>query len=155
MKNDCGQRVYVDHLLAEHRRLDHLISRTVATLPSWEDTDAATWLPGMIAGLTAIRDELAHHFQEEEAGGCLEEAVAYCPGLSSEVTDIEADHVKLLADVDELIQRARQLTAPTARDAHVLGQELQVVVQELRVHEVQENRIMQRGFGLNLEGDDA
>src|SRR6266850_3554698 len=127
MKNGCGERVYVDHLLAEHRRLDHLISRTVATLPSWDDTDAATWLPGMMAGLTAIREELAHHFQEEEAGGCLEEAVAHCPGLSSEVAQVEADHAKLLADLDELIQRAGQLTVPSARDAHVVGQELQAV----------------------------
>jgi hypothetical protein len=56
--------------------------------------------------------------------------------------------------LDELIHRAERLRAPTARDAHVLGQKLRAVVQELRAHEAQETRIMQRGFGLSLEGDD-
>ena len=97
MASDCGERSYVEHLLAEHRRLDQLIRNALATLPAWEEAESATFLPGMIAGLAAIRAELVHHFREEEAGGCLEEAVARCPGLSAEVADTQAEHAMLLA----------------------------------------------------------
>src|SRR5438128_1482250 len=95
--------VFVEHLLAEHRRLDHLISQTLAALPAWEETDASSRLPQIIEGLTAIRQELAQHFHEEEEGGCLDEAVSRCPRLSREVTRVESEHSKLLADLDEMI----------------------------------------------------
>jgi Hemerythrin HHE cation binding domain len=155
MKNGCGEYPYVDHLLAEHRRLDQLIRRTLASLPCWEESDVSAWTPRMVAGLEAIRRELAQHFREEEAGGCLEEAVARCPALSSEVRQIEGEHQGLLGALDELILSCQRLTQPTARDAHALGQELRALVHRLRAHEALENRIMQRGFGISLEHEET
>src|SRR4029450_1925477 len=73
MKNGDCKFAYVDHMLSEHRRLDQLIRRTLASVPSWEELDAADWLPRMTSGLVAIQTELAHHFRDEEQGGCLEE----------------------------------------------------------------------------------
>lgn len=154
MENECGDRIYVDHLLAEHRRLDHLIRSTLATLPAWDDAESSSWLPAMLAGLTAIRDELAHHFREEEAGGCLEEAVARHPVLSSEVAQTQSEHLRLLLDLDELIARSQRLRTPTIREAHVLDQELRAIVQALHAHEARENHVMERGFSLSLENDD-
>jgi hypothetical protein len=151
MNSRWDDRIYVDHLVAEHRRLDQLIRATLATLPSWEETNVEAWLPRMVEGLTAIRQEIAHHFLEEEQGGCLEEAVAYCPSLSDEVIHIEAEHPTLLADLDELIERARSLKEPTTRDGHVLGQELRAIARKLRAHEAHENRIVGRGFGVCIE----
>jgi iron-sulfur cluster repair protein YtfE (RIC family) len=154
MKSESEEWVYVEHLTAEHRRLDQLIHQTLARLPNWEQNESSDWPAELITGLAAIRDELARHFQEEEAGGCLEEAASLCPGLSSEVTAIEADHARLLTELDELINRARQLTKPTAREAHALGQELRALANDLHAHEARENQIMQRGFGVGLENDD-
>jgi len=154
MQSDCGERVYVDHLLAEHRRLDQLIRCTLATLPAWEDAESSAWLPAMTAGLRAIHDELTHHFREEEAGGCLEEAVARHPALSSEVADTQAEHASLLDDLEALIRQAERFTRPTPHDAHALGQELRAIVQALHQHEARENQVMQRGFSLSLENDD-
>jgi hemerythrin HHE cation binding domain-containing protein len=154
MPSDCGERAFVDHLLAEHRRLEHLIRSTLTALPAWEETGMAVWLPAMLTGLTAIREELVHHFLEEEAGGCLEEAVARCPRLSADVAEAQAEHSKLLQDLHVLIQWAQQMQTPTARDAYVLGQELRAIVQQMHAHEVRENHIMERGFSLSLENDD-
>jgi len=146
--------VFVEHLLAEHRRLDHLISRTMAALPSWGENGASQWLPRLVEGLNAIRQELAQHFHEEEDGGCLEEAVSRCPGLSSEVARVESEHSKLLADLDELIRRAQPLSGSKPDDARVLGQKLRAIVLELHAHEALENQIMARGFGRSLENED-
>ena len=118
--------------LPKKRRLEQLIHRTLAALPAWEAPTSGQWLPAIIDGLEAIRQEAAHHFREEEMGGCLEEAVAHCPSLSGELTRAEREQQELLADLDELLDRARQLHEPTIREAHALGQELRAVVQKLR-----------------------
>jgi hypothetical protein len=152
--NDC-KFVYVDHMLAEHRRLDQLVRRTMASIPGWEEADAAGWLPRMQAGLQEIRTELAHHFRKEEEGGCLEEAVARCPQLSVDVGHIEAEHRELLASLDDLIGRCRTLGATTAAQAQVLDAEFRAVVHKLRAHEARENRVMQRGFNVSLSDEDA
>ncbi len=142
---------FVDYMQAEHHRLEKLLRRTLATLPAWEEADTAEWLPRMTAGLTAIRAELAHHFRTEEQGGCLEEAVARCPPLATDVQCVQRQHNELLEHLDELIARC-QTTAASAAKARAVDQELRHVVRELRLHEAHENRIMQRGFGVCIEG---
>jgi Hemerythrin HHE cation binding domain len=151
MKKSCGEYPYFDHLMAEHRRLDELIHQTLKAPPDWEEGDV-DWPPRLVEHLTAIRQEMAHHFREEEEGGCLEEAVAHCPSLSTEVLHIEAEHNRLLADMDDLILRAKRLERPKPRDARALGQELQAVVHALRAHEAEETRVIERGFTRNVKG---
>jgi hypothetical protein len=151
MISGSGDYAYVEHLLAEHRRLEQLIHRTLATLPAWDAPSGGEWLPAIMDGLQAIRREAAEHFREEEMGGCLEEAVAHCPRLSSELTRAEREQRELLADLDELIARAGQLHAPSIRDAHILGQELRAVIHKLRSHEATENHIIEHGFAVSLD----
>jgi hypothetical protein len=154
MKNG-DKFVYVDHLLAEHRRLDQLIRRTLATFPTWEETDASQWLPRMRAGLVAIRVELARHFREEEDGGCLEEAVARNPQISAEVERIVAQHGDLLADLDGLICRCQAAGPLSVQQMQTMEAEVRELVRAVRSHEARENRILERGFSVCLEGEDA
>jgi hypothetical protein len=151
MSNSDERFAYVDHMLAEHRRVERLVRRTLAVIPAWEEADQPQWLPLMVQGLTSIRVELAHHFQSEEQGGCLEEAVARCPPLATDVQCVQRQHNELLEHLDELIARC-QTTAASAAKARAVDQELRHVVRELRLHEAHENRIMQRGFGVCIEG---
>jgi hypothetical protein len=153
MNADTHRFAYVDHMRAEHRRLEQLLRRTLAALPAWEEADDTQWLPRMVKGLEAIRDELAHHFHDEEEGGCLEEAVARCPALSPEVRQVEREHDDLLAHLDELILRCRSAAAPTPDQARALDQEFRQIVRELKLHEAQEDRIMQRGFNVCVNSD--
>src|SRR5262245_26988435 len=135
MQSESEERIYVEHLTAEHRRLDQLIHQTLGRLPEGEHSQSADWAAELLAGVWAIREELARHFTEEEAGGCLEEAVAHCPALSAEVSAVEAEHAKLLGDLKELIHRAERLTRPTSRDAQVMHQEIRALANELHLHE--------------------
>ena len=144
---------YVNHMVAEHRHLDQLMRRTLAALPAWEEADNAQWLPRMVKGLQAIRNELAHHFHDEEQGGCLEEAVARCPPLSTEARQIERQHDELLEHLDELISRCQTAAAPTPAQARCVDQEFRQIVREVKLHEALENRIMQRGFNVCLNAD--
>lgn len=154
MKGGVVKFAYVEHMLAEHQRLEQLIRRTVGSVPNWEELDAQEWLPKMMSGLVAIRTELAHHFRNEEQGGCLEEAVARCPQLSAEVQRIEGEHGEILARLSDLIDRCQCRTRLTPQKAVAIEQELRQIVHELRVHERAENRIMQQGFSVSLEQED-
>jgi hypothetical protein len=144
---------YVDHMLAEHRHLDRLLRRTLAMLPAWEEADNTHWLPRMVSGLAAIRNELAHHFHDEEQGGCLEEAVARCPALSTEARQVERQHDELLEHLDELISRCQTTAPPTPAQARAVDQEFRQIVREVKLHEAQEAHIIQRGFNVCLSGD--
>ena len=155
MRIGCGEETYVNHLMAEHRRLDQLILRTLQAIPNWEESDVGGWPQSVVAGLAAIRRELAQHFAEEEAGGCLEEAVARCPALSTEADRVQGEHGRLLEVLDELARHCRQVRRPTRRDLLVLEHELRAVAQKLRLHEAEENSIMQRAFSVCLDNADA
>lgn len=155
MKNGECNYGYVEHMLAEHRRLDQLIRRTLAAVPSWEELDTAEWLPRMKRGLSAIQAELSHHFRDEEQGGCLEEAVERCPHLSQEVQKIEAQHDEILARLSELADRCQCNARLTPQQARSLEQELRQIVRELRTHEALENKVMQEGFGVCLQSEEA
>jgi hypothetical protein len=146
MKNSNGGNAYAQHLLAEHRRLDQLMHRTIITLPGWEEADAVDWLPRTVGGLQAIRQEVARHFRDEEAGGCLEEAVANCPSLAAEADGLLHEHPGLLKALDDLIARYEQLVEPTPEHGRALAEELRAVLKKLRQHEALENRLIERAF---------
>jgi hypothetical protein len=154
MISGSGEYAYVERLLAEHRRLEHLIQRTLAAVPDEESPGDSDWLPALIDGIEAIRGEAAQHFREEEMGGCLEEAVVHCPRLSHELTRAEHEQRDLLSELDELMARARRLRSPSLGEAQMLDRELRALVHKLRAHEAIENRIIEHGFSLSLENED-
>jgi len=155
MRSECGDEAYVNHIQAEHRRLDQLIRCTLEAIPNCGEYQRLSWPAPIVAGLAAIRRELVEHFAEEESGGCLEEAVARCPGLSGEADRVQAEHGGLLAVLDQLIQHSGRIQRPTQRDLLALDHELRAVAHKLRMHEAEESRIMQRAFATCLENADV
>jgi iron-sulfur cluster repair protein YtfE (RIC family) len=145
--------VYVEHMIAQHRRLDQLLRRAVSlALPF--DAKTEEWLPRLTAGLAAIRCELAQHFGEEDGGGCLEEAMARCPAIAPEVRRLVGEHEELLERLDDLVARCQTASCPTECQVQAIEQELRLVVGELRRHEALECRVVERGFAVSLEDAD-
>lgn len=147
-------RCYVEHLLAEHRRLHRLIqqARTSIVLSGGPDGDSSFADVAQI--LRGLRKELEHHFAEEEGGGCLDEAVSRCPRLSAEVRRVESEHSELLAEVDRLIAEA------TDCNCHVEGRvalqrDFDNLCRQLHAHEAAENNLLAQGFGTNVNGDES
>src|SRR5690349_5290104 len=94
---------YVNHLIAEHRRLHRMLrlARNAICPPGSSESVPGT---DIVKLLGEVRAELEHHFAEEEGGdGCLEEAVSRCPSLSDDARRIESEHPRLLEDIDRLI----------------------------------------------------
>ena len=142
-------RSYTEHLHAEHRRLHRLLTQMRASVGQSVGTDGNSSFTDVTQVLRGLREELQHHFAEEEAGGCLDEAVSRCPKLSTEVRRIENEHPELLATVDRLIVLARAGGNPD--DRQVLNRAFDNLCRQLEAHEAAENKVLSHGFGINVE----
>jgi len=146
-------RCYVDHLIAEHRRLHRMLrsARSAMIHASSPDHDATT--ADIVRMLRQVRDELAHHFAEEEEGGCLDEAVSHCPTLSADSRRIEAEHPQLLESIDRLIAQAMDCDQSMEQRIE-LERGFDELCSQLNAHEAAENILLRKGFGANLNGSD-
>lgn len=130
---------YVTHLRSEHRRLDRRARRIQERLRD-AAADAASALADVIREIRLLRDDLQHHFSEEEAGGCLDEAAACAPKLGPAERELERQHPNLLADVDQLIAEADTID--------VLRESFARFLSKLNDHEAAENRLFAEAFGI-------
>jgi hypothetical protein len=146
-------RCYVDHLISEHRRLHRMLHQAHHAIVGAHGPDRDASSADVVCVLRQVRDELEHHFAQEEGGGCLDEAVSRCPGLAAESRHIEAEHPQLLAGVDRLIAQALDSDQSVQKRL-----ELEMGFEELRrqldAHETAENALLRKGFGANMNGAD-
>ena len=99
--------------------------------------------------LESLCSELTHHFDEEESGGCLEEAVSLSPSLAREAARLERQHAELLEAVARLIGRLR---TPEANDSiERVEADFYRFVEDLQDHEAAEDRILAVGLGVHLD----
>ena len=132
-------RVFVDHMRIEHSHLDSAVQKIEADLH--EKPDSAQ----VRGALVQLRDTVARHFDEEEAGGCLEEAACRCPSLAHDVTLIEREHPEMLKRLDQLIARATQGCDGNSNVGFV--ESFARFATTLRAHEAAETRILEQAFG--------
>lgn len=146
-------RSYVDHLIAEHRRLHRMLRSAHSAMihASGPDHDATT--ADIIRVLRQVRDELAHHFTEEEGGGCLEEAVSHCPSLSTDSRRLQAEHPQLLESIDRLIAQAMDCDQ-SVQNRIELERGFDELCSQLNAHEAAENVLLRKGFGATLGSSD-
>lgn len=142
-------RTYVDYLRAEHLRLQAEVRRIKDLF--FERAGSPEQANKLLRELSALGDDLRRHFSEEEDGGCLEEAVCRCPSLAREAGDIERQHEGLLQNLDSLVSRLQ--SAPAGAPSAETKQEFSRFAMELLAHEAAENGIMQRAFGVTVNGD--
>jgi hypothetical protein len=143
-------KTYVDYLVAEHRRLHRLLLHARKTIAGSADAGEMDWTQKVVKVLRDLRATLHCHFADEEGGGCLEEAVSFDPHLSPDVKSIEAEHPRLLAEVDRLIAQAED-GGTTPAEHLALTTAFDELCRELHTHEAAENEVLRRGFGSNLE----
>jgi hypothetical protein len=146
-------RCYVDHLIAEHRRLHQMLRLARATIVCCSGPDRAVTGADVVRVLRQVRKELEHHFAEEEGDGCLDEAVSNSPSLSAEARRIEAEHPQLLANMDRLIAEAQDCDESVKKRIAV-RREFDELCRQLNAHEAAENALLRKGFGTNVNGEE-
>lgn len=138
--SDC--QVYTDYLRLEHKQI-HEVVREIEK----EIQDNASVHGGLqlAPGLGQLRELLVRHFEQEEDGGCLEQAACCCPRLSNAVTQIAAEHQTLLRQLDGLIDSAHDgLTVAEAGEFSHLFEDF---TRQLKAHDAAENHVLAEAFG--------
>ena len=142
--DDC--RTYAEHLRIEHSHIDRSLEELqhlIANTAQWSRENPA---PALVAGLVQLREQLAHHFREEEEGGCMEEAQSRSPSLLEDVQTLQAEHAGFLKTLDGLIAEA-ELLAKQPTDLQPLQTTFSGFLHQLHAHEAEENRILLFSFG--------
>ncbi len=153
MRNYEDCQTYIDHLLAEHRRLHRMLLNGRKTISGSSEEDGESWIQKFIEVLRDVRAELQSHFAEEEGGGCLDEAVSFRPNLGPELSRVVAQHPRLLAELDRLIAQAKDDNG-SMQDRIALESQFDELCRELHSHEAAENEVLRRGFGVNVDGNE-
>ncbi len=144
----------LEHLQAEHHKLNCRLSAIQHRIDDPSTSGAARQSSDFVAALNALRAELMAHFAEEEIDGCLGEATARCPSVAGQLKAIHADHEALLKALDELIGSAADAT-----DAGPLSRGFRTLSDRLHAHETAETRLLEYALGgevadYDVEGND-
>lgn len=132
---------------AEHRQLHQRLHETERLLTKNEPS--AECLRQVLDDLVALRGQLAQHFDREEMGGFLDEAVALAPRFSGDAARLKHDHSTFLAELDGIIQLAGK--RGTTDDYTELCGRTRDLFHALRLHEAGEDRILQQVFPSELD----
>jgi hypothetical protein len=142
---------YAGHLQSEHRELHQRLRQMQAQLnqlpPAVIDAPLRDQL---LAVGQKLYDDLARHFREEEGGGCLDYAASRVPSLSGEVRTLEHEHPLILGQLRRLITEVRAAVPGTLEVAR-LKEKFDHFVVNMLSHEARENRVVERGFNMNLD----
>jgi hypothetical protein len=146
MNNNDDCRTYAEHLRIEHLHIDRSLEQLqhlIANTAQWSKESPA---PALLSHLVQLREQLTHHFREEEEGGCMEEAQSRSPCLAEDVQKLQAEHAGFLKTLDSLIAEA-ELLAKQPADLPRLQTAFSGFLHQLHTHEAEENRILLFGFG--------
>jgi hemerythrin len=138
MRDYAECQAYMTHLRHEHQRLNRALREVDLRLDACrlpQDTGE------ILRQLRLLRQAIADHFHEEEVGGCLEEAISYCPSKSREMNTLERQHTRLLQMLDMLIDQVSH------GEADGFAEKFRRFLQRMRAHEATENRVLQEAFG--------
>ena len=138
MSDEEGCRAYVQHIRSEHQSLERRLANVDAAFQAC-DVD-------LVTAMENLKAALVHHFAEEDAGGCVEEAVARCPSLGSQADALEAEHSGRLTDLEAQIETVRKLKQ-NARSSESLRRAWQLFHARLRKHEEAEDKLLAASFG--------
>lgn len=146
-------------------RLDAAFARPLLT---------SDWASAALADLTALQSQLKHHFAQEDEDGLMDEATSCVPCLTHEAVQLAGEHAhllerlaRLIGEVELLPLHSPSLAGPdrggTLDHAGGLSDHARLVDLSallacwqdlslaLKRHEAAEERLLQRGFGVDLD----
>lgn len=135
----------------EHGELKHLL-RDLDDILHQSSSRLADRQQVFCGRLSDLRRYLKAHFAEEEAGGCMEEALSYAPHLATEAAALEREHPVLLHELDMLLTKSG--LKPTPDSWKQCEAECAAFVSNVLEHERRENHLLQSGLNAELDLED-
>jgi hemerythrin len=143
-------RPYYELALSEHHHL-HQCAHCIQLLLESRTKDSAR--PADVAEVLGLLEKLAcelkGHFEQEEEGGYLEEAITRLPSIAPQAAQLQKQHAELLELAKKAIADAK--AQPKANAAwEVLNRDVGVYLKKLLAHEAGENRLLQLAFNEDM-----
>jgi len=146
-----NEEMVISHLTAEQRHL-HVRLQKIEKLFTANNNELPTpeLLNELHRELADLRQELAELYRGEESGGLLEEAIAQRPSIGPHVMALNHEHRVLLAETDRLMIFCQGV--PVSQELwQVLGEQYHALKRRLCEHELQSNRLVQKGFNFDCQ----
>jgi hemerythrin len=153
MQKDDECRCNAKYLIAEHRRLQRLMMRAHEAIVADNRPDPEATIAEVVRVLRQVRDELEHHFNQEEADGFLANAASHTPELTGEARRIRDEHPRLLETADALIAQAMD-SDQSVQQRVALELAFDELRQHLDSHELAENVLLRQRIGADLSGNE-
>ena len=118
----------------------------VETLLDRRPDDPVAWLADLTANLVRLRDELKEHFEDEQSGQMFRALPISHPRLAVPLAKLEAEHPVMLVNLDELLERARELDEPEVYQLRELNGSTQLFVARIRRHEAAEYEMVMEAY---------
>lgn len=135
----------VDQTREEHRSCMQLVAEIETCLDRRPD-DPVIWLGDLTSALARLRDELAEHFDDEQSGQMFRGLPISHPRLASPLAKLEAEHPVMLANLDDLLQRARAIEQPEVYRLRELNGLTQLFAARIRRHEAAEYELVMDAY---------
>lgn len=128
-------------------------SELLRDLSRLEETVGSRTVQGLAelqAALAATRAHIAEHFHFEEENGYLEAVRQRAPQHDRVIQGLLEEHHQLTAALDKLIEEIRKASSLD----EALKAKVRVWIAKVRLHEAQENRLVQQVFNQDTPAED-
>ena len=149
MKCVSESEPYLQQALNEHHELHQHVTEIGAALEA-DPTEVSQQQWELLRGrLVALRQRLFAHFQQEEEGGYLEEAICRAPTMANAAAQLQKQHCEFLSELAAAIeapQGKRKASEMWLETRERFGQ----LAKRLLAHEQAENVLLGRAFNVDL-----
>lgn len=137
----------------DHARLHQAVEAIHQLLEATEDAAIDCHaVQTVTTAIIALRHDLREHFEREEQGGYLEEAVTRVPELVPQANQLQKQHAEFLRLAEEMVADAQCGDQPVGV-WNRLKDDYTRFAKQLLAHESAENRLLERAFNEDLGGD--
>jgi hemerythrin-like domain-containing protein len=138
---------YLSAMTCEHRHIEQLVRSIQATL---DEASTKNRPPEVMNRLLSEVEELetclTRHFQREEDGGFVEDAVVAAPRFAKEAQELLVEHEQMLTKIREIVHGARAHAKAHDVNWPAFAADVRNFVRQLKSHEVRENGLLHRAF---------
>ncbi len=136
--------------LEEHRKLNREIEILKLRLDSPLQDSPAKWMAHCVDHFREFQALLYDHIDMEEAEGFMTMVREHRPTLGARVDTLQAEHGTIRQQCAELRVELEKHADPTPDQINRVRQMAGKLLEVLRVHEVEENELVQEAFTLDL-----
>jgi hypothetical protein len=141
----AGQASAFQEIHAQHRDLADLLRALVRDLHGLAERPSAAAEAEALARIDEFERRLRSHFDFEEAGGYLAEELAMAPRLAARASRLLSEHNNLAAGFARFCERAHE-AGRIPGGWQTLDAELSAFVERIRLHEHDENELIQEAM---------